>query len=122
MKIIRTLAVAAALAAAPLSVTLLASPAVAQVDAVKATVDAAKLAGTVGERWDGYVGPVGSVTPDVKAAIDAMNARRKAVYTEGAAKTGATPMQAGVVFAEKIIADLPKGYYFMPQGGSWTRK
>lgn len=122
MTMIRTLLVASVLAGGALAPALIATPALAQVDAVKAAVDAAKAAGKVGERWDGFVGAVTTVDASTQAAIEAMNARRKGIYVETAAKTGATPEQAGVVFAEKIILGLPAGYYYMPQGGSWMKK
>lgn len=122
MKTVRNIVAALALVAAPAAaVSLLATPAAAQ-DAVKATIDAAKAAGKVGERWDGYVGAVSTVDAATQAAIDAMNTRRKAVYAEGAAKTGATTEQAGIIFAEKLIAGLPAGMYYMPQGGGWKMK
>lgn len=94
----------------------------AHADAVKNTVDAAKAVGKVGERWDGYVEAIKPADANLKAAIDAMNARRKAIYAEAAVKTNATVEQAGVVFAENIIEKLPPGYYYKPNGGSWTKK
>ncbi len=67
--------------------TTAAGPAFAQ-DAV---ISAAKAAGTVGEQADGYIGIKGTVGADIRAAVDALNIKRRAAYTDLAAKrSGAT--------------------------------
>ncbi len=54
-------------------------------------ISAAKAAGTVGEQADGYLGTKGSVSDAVRAAVDALNIKRRAAYTDLAAKrAGAT--------------------------------
>src|SRR3546814_11056327 len=47
-------------------------------------------AGTVGEQADGYLGVKGSVAAAVKAEVDSINIKRRAAYTDLAAKRGVT--------------------------------
>lgn len=86
-------------------------------------VAAAKAAGLVGEMGDGFLGLVAnSVTPDVKAAVDEVNAGRAQAYKDIAAKSGVTEQAAGEAAARTLVARLPPGAYYKPLGGSWTRK
>ena len=121
----RALALAAVLAtAAVVGPGLLLSPAPAYAQsAAKATVEAAKAAGKVGEQADGYLGLVtGSAAPDIGAAVAEINAGRAAVYRETAAKTGVTVEAAGQATAAQLLARLPAGQYYRPLNGTWTRK
>lgn len=89
----------------------------------KATVDAAKAAGTVGEQGDGFLGLVkGSADAATTAAVDAINAARKQAFTAAAAKTGVTPEAAGEAIARQQFARIPVGQYYKPIGGGWTKK
>lgn len=91
--------------------------------AAKATVDAAKAAGTVGEQGDGYLGLVhGSADAATTAAVNAINAARKQAFASTAAKTGVTPEAAGEAVAKQLFASMPAGNYFKPIGGDWTKK
>jgi len=107
------------LAAAALT---LASPAFADLASDKATVDAAKAAGKVGEQADGYLGVVGGADASVSAAVDDINGGRRAVYSQTAAKSGVTPDAAGQATGAQLIAKTPPGQYIKPMGGAWTRK
>lgn len=102
---------------------LLATPAFADLASDKATVDAAKAAGTVGEQADGYLGFVsGSANAAVTAAVTEINAARANVYAETAAKSGVTRDAAGQATGAQLIGNLPGGQYFKPLGGGWTKK
>ena len=91
--------------------------------AAKATVDAAKAQGLVGEQGDGYLGLVaGSASADVTAAVDATNAGRADVFRQTAAKTGVSPEAAGEAAAKLLIAKVKPGEYYKPLGGAWTKK
>lgn len=46
--------------------------------------------GTVGEQADGYLGLNGSVAANVRADVEQINIKRRAVYTDLAAKRGVT--------------------------------
>jgi uncharacterized protein YdbL (DUF1318 family) len=106
--------------AAALSLAL-ATPVFAQAE--KATVDAAKAAGTVGEQADGYLGFVtGSADGATTAAVNAINAGRADVYAQTAAKSGTTREAAGQATGVQLIARTPGGQFIKPLGGSWSRK
>ena len=110
------------LAGAPL-VLAIATPAFADLAADKATVDAAKAAGTVGEQGDGYLGFVsGSAPADVTAAVNAINSGRSQVYAQTAGKSGVTAEAAGQATGAQLIAKTPPGQYFKALGGNWTKK
>lgn len=89
----------------------------------KATTDAAKAAGTVGEQGDGYLGFVkGSADPATTEAVNAINAARKQAFAAAAAKTGVTPEAAGEAIAKQQFERMPAGQYFKPIGGGWAKK
>ncbi len=101
----------------------MAQPAFADLAADKATVDAAKAAGSVGEEATGYLGFVsGSASPAITAAVNAINAARADVYAQTAAKSGVTRDAAGQATGAQLISKLPSGEYFKPLSGNWTKK
>ena len=86
-------------------------------------MNAAKAAGTVGEQADGYLGIVsGWPMRAVTAAVNEINAGRRQVYTQTAAKSGVTPDAAGQATGAQLIAKMPAGQYIKPLGGGWTKK
>ncbi|HUZ13481.1 MAG TPA: DUF1318 domain-containing protein [Caulobacteraceae bacterium] len=102
---------------------LVAGGAFAQTAAAKATVDAAKAQGVVGEQGDGYLGLVsGAADPAVRAAVAEINAGRAQAYKAIAARTGVSQAAAGQATAQQLFARLPPGAYYQPLGGSWARK
>jgi uncharacterized protein YdbL (DUF1318 family) len=111
------------LAAALALLLALVQPAFADLASDKATVDAAKAAGTVGEQADGYLGFVkGSADAATTAAVTAINAARGEVYAQTAAKSGVSKEAAGQATGVQLIAKLPAGQYYKPLGGNWTKK
>lgn len=97
----------------------LATPAVAQ-DAV---VSAAKAAGQVGEQSDGYLGIKGSVSGDVRAAVDALNIKRRAAYTDLAAKRGVTVSDmAAVTGCQTLAGRVSAGQIYRIGNGDWQTK
>ena len=105
-----------------LAVLALTTPAFADLASDKAAVDAAKVAGTVGEQADGYLGIVSSADATTTAAVNDINAGRRSVYSQTAAKSGVTPDAAGQATGAQLIAKTPPGQYIKPLGGSWTKK
>lgn len=98
-------------------------PAHADLAADKATVDAAKAAGTVGEQGDGYLGFVqGSASGAITQAVNAINAGRAQVYAQTAGRSGVSAQAAGQATGAQLIAKTPAGQYIKPLGGNWTRK
>lgn len=87
-------------------------------------IEAAKQAGIVGERIDGYLGIVedGAVDASLRRQINEINAKRRAVYDEVAEENSATVEQVARLTGEKQIARAPAGQYVMDETGNWVRK
>jgi len=107
---------------AAIALLLMSAPAFADLASDKATVDAAKAAGTVGEQADGYLGIVSGADGAVTAAVNEINTGRRQVYSQTAAKSGVTPDAAGQATGAQLIAKVPGGQFFKPIGGAWTKK
>jgi uncharacterized protein YdbL (DUF1318 family) len=111
------------LLALTVGLSLAATGAVAQTAAAKATVDAAKSQGVVGEQGDGFLGVAsGSADSATKSAVAEINAGRAQAYKDIAARTGVTAAAAGEATAQQLIGRLAPGAWYRPLGGSWTRK
>ena len=106
----RTLAVLAAAA--------LAGPALAQIPAV----DAARSAGAVGERYDGYLGIAAPVPAAVRSQVASINIRRRSLYSSLAARKGASPQDVGVTAGCQLLARLGVGQSYLLADGVWRRR
>ena len=112
------------------ALTLFGSVAVALTTAARpasaqgAEIEAAKSAGVVGERIDGYLGIVndGPVDASLMRRVNEINARRRAVYDELAGETNVTTAQVARVTGEKQIERTPSGQYYLDETGNWVRK
>jgi uncharacterized protein YdbL (DUF1318 family) len=83
----------------------------------------AKKAGSVGERPDGYLGVVGgNADAEVKALVDAINAKRREEYSAIAEKRGITVDEVAILGGEKWIKKTPPGQYVMTSSGKWIQK
>ena len=107
---------------AAVALLTLSTPAFADLAADKATVDAAKAAGKVGEQADGYLGIVAGADGAITAAVNSINAGRREVYTQTAGKSGVSPEAAGQATGAQLIAKTPAGEFIKPLGGAWTKK
>jgi uncharacterized protein len=97
----------------------LSAPARAQAGAIAA----AMAAGTVGEQSDGYVGIAGTVSADVRAEVDALNIKRRAAYTDLAAKRGVTVADVAAATGCQTLATRVKvGQVYRIAGGAWQTK
>ena len=87
-------------------------------------IDAAKSAGVIGERIDGYLGIVedGAVDASLMRRVNEINARRRAVYDELANDANVTTAQVARLTGEKQIERTPDGQYYLDENGSWVRK
>jgi uncharacterized protein YdbL (DUF1318 family) len=87
------------------------------------TLDEARAQGILGERPDGYLGVVnGSAPAWAVTLMEDVNAQRRVKYEELAAANGTSVEAVQVVAAEKIIAKLPAGAWYMDAGGAWVQK
>lgn len=112
----KTLLGAAAVATA---ITGLATPAFAQRDPAYA---AARSAGQVGEKMDGYLGIVGAETDELRRIVNDINIKRRAVYSQRAQATNATLEEYALTAGcQAILATTPGEKYQAPDGSWQTR-
>ena len=91
--------------------------------AVQESAAELRATGLVGEQYDGYLGLVGSAPPRVRAEMDAVNIRRRAHYTELAARRRARVEEVGVAAACEILATrVGPGEYYRLADGVWHRR
>lgn len=120
---IRKFLLAAMLMTAGLALPVWTAPAFADLASDKATIEAAKAAGTVGEQGDGYLGFVhGSADAAITQAVNETNTVRANIYADTAAKSGVTRDAAGQAAAQHLLQKVPPGQYYKPLGGNWTKK
>lgn len=105
--------------AAAMTLAAVATPAMAQRDPAYA---AARAAGQVGERVDGYIGIVGSPDAALQAIVNDINIRRRALYAERARAANATLDEYALTAGcQAILATRPGERYQGPSGGWLTR-
>ncbi len=79
--------------------------------------------GKVGEQADGYLGVVGSVDASLRAQVDAINIKRRAFYTDLAAKRGAKIEEVAATTACEIFASkVQAGQYYRLSDGVWRQR
>lgn len=108
-----------ALSAAALALSGVASPAFAQRDPA---YDAARQAGNVGEKMDGYLGIVGNATPELRRLVDDINIKRRAVYAEKAKAANATLQEYAFTAGCLAIARTAPGEKYQAPDGSWQTR
>ena len=85
-------------------------------------VDAARAAGIVGERYDGYMGFAGVPSTLVRSQVATINIRRRALYSNLASGRGASPQEVGITAGCQLLARVAVGEAYMLADGSWRRR
>lgn len=80
---------------------------------------AARAAGVIGEKMDGYLGFVVSPTSDVKRLVDDLNIKRKAVYAQQAQAQHATVEEYAFTSGCLAIARTTPGEKYQAPDGAW---
>jgi uncharacterized protein YdbL (DUF1318 family) len=83
---------------------------------------AARAAGQVGEKVDGYLGYVVPPSPSLKAVIDELNIKRKAVYAEKAAAAHATVEEYALTSGCLLISQTQPGEKYQGPDGTWKTR
>ena len=84
---------------------------------------AAIAAGHVGEQADGYMGFAKPVSPDVRAAVEALNIKRRAAYTDQAAKHGVALREwAATIGCQTLRGRVRDGQAYLLPDGVWRVK
>ncbi|MFT3966322.1 MAG: YdbL family protein [Sphingobium sp.] len=94
-----------------------------RVSAQTPAVTAAIADGSVGEQSDGYLGINGSVSADVRSGVEAINIKRRAAYTDLAAKRGVTVADmAAATGCQTLAGRVKQGQAYRIAGGAWQTK
>jgi uncharacterized protein YdbL (DUF1318 family) len=85
-------------------------------------VDQARAQGTVGERYDGYMGVVGGGSAALRSQVGAINIKRRSLYSSLAARKGASPQEVGLTAGCQLLARVAVGQAYMLSDGQWRRR
>ena len=102
----------------PFAVLALAAPAFAQTPAI----NAARAAGIVGERYDGYIGVAGSASAAVRSQVASINIQLRKLYSNLAARRGASPQDVGVTAGCQLLTRVGVDEIYMWVDGKWRRR
>jgi hypothetical protein len=94
---------------------LLSAPAAAQSPAV----NAARAAGAVGERYDGYLGVAAPVSQAVRSQIASINIQRRKLYSNLAATKAVSPQDVGITAGCQLLGRVAVGQRYMLGDGVW---
>lgn len=78
-----------------------------------------RASGALGESASGYAV---ARDPGAEAEVNAVNAKRKAVYAKKATAKGVSIEQVGKVYAGEIFKKLPAGTWIQNEQGQWSQK
>ena len=96
-----------------------AAPVVAQSSPV---IVAARSAGQIGERFDGYLGYALSPEPRLRAQVESVNIRRRAFYSDLAAKRGASRVEVGITAGCELLGSVAVGEAYLLGDNVWRRR
>jgi len=102
-----------------LMLVALATPASAQRDPA---YEAARQAGQVGEKMDGYLGVVGSQPPAIQNMVADLNRQRRENYTQRAQAQSATLEEYALTQGCVLIARTAPGEKYQAPDGSWQTR
>lgn len=98
---------------------LWASPSVAQ---SSSPVGAAIAAGEVGERFDGYLGIAGPVSPSVRSGVGNINIQRRSLYTRLGVQRRVSRQEVGIAAGCQLLARVAAGQSYLLSDGVWRRR
>lgn len=107
-----------ALVAALLAIGAVA-PAIAQ---SSPAIRAAKAAGQVGERYDGFLGAPAAIPAPVRREVEAVNIRRRAHFSNLAAAKGVSPQDVGVTAGCLTLRSVQVGEAYLLADNVWRRR
>jgi uncharacterized protein YdbL (DUF1318 family) len=110
----RRLTIALALASAAI-----ASPAAAQNASL---INAARQAGQIGERYDGYMGVVGAAPDNVRRQVGAVNLRRRNIYISVGARRSVAAHLVGIATGCELLKRVQVGDFYMLGDNAWRRR
>jgi uncharacterized protein YdbL (DUF1318 family) len=97
----------------------LAGPAAAQ---GQGALLAARAAGQLGERFDGYLGAPRALPGAVRTQLDSVNIRRRALFTDLAARKQVSPGDVGVTAGCTLLGRVAVGEIYLLPDNVWRRR
>ena len=97
----------------------LSAPALAQRDPA---YQAARAAGQIGEKMDGYLGVVGSQPAAIESLASDINIRRRENYAQKAQEQGATLQEYAITQGCILIVRTQPGEKYQAPDGSWQTR
>ena len=85
-------------------------------------VNQARAQGVAGERFDGYMGLAAPGSAALRSAIGAINIKRRSLYSDLAAKKGASPQEVGLTAGCQLLARVAVGEVYLLSDGKWRRR
>lgn len=97
----------------------LAAPAAAQ---NSPAIRAAKAAGQVGERFDGYLGFASFLPAATRREVEGVNLRRRAHFANLAAAKGVSPQDVGITAGCVTLRSVQAGEAYLLADNVWRRR
>lgn len=82
----------------------------------------ARASGQVGEKMDGYLGVVGAGNPALRAMVDDLNIKRRAVYSAKAQAQHATVEEYAFTSGCLLIVQTSTGEKYQAPDGNWQSR
>jgi len=83
---------------------------------------AARAAGEVGEKTDGYLGYPSPPSASLRAMVEDLNIKRRAVYSQKAQAAGATLEEYAFTSGCRLIAQTSPGEKYQSPSGGWLTR
>jgi len=83
---------------------------------------AARAAGQIGERYDGYLGYVSAPDARVRSQIESVNIRRRALYSDLASRRAASRVEVGITAGCELLASVAVGEAYLLGDNVWRRR
>ena len=84
--------------------------------------DAARSAGKVGEKMDGYLGIVGQESAELRRIVNDINIKRRALYAQRAQAANATLQEYALTAGCLAILRTAPGEKYQAPDGSWQTR
>ena len=83
---------------------------------------AARAAGILGERFDGYLGYSAGAGETVRRQAGAINIKGRSLYSGLAARRNATVQEVGIAAGCQLLGQVKVGESYMLNDGAWRRR
>lgn len=87
-----------------------------------AGLDAARRAGQVGERYDGYLGYASTPPASIQRQVQAINIRRRTLYVDLGRRRNVTPEVAGIATGCELLKRVAVGESYMLSDRTWRTR